>query len=806
MNDIRFAFRKLRQSPAFTSIAVLTLALGIGLNTSIFSLVNDLFLRGLPFKEPSRVVRFYGGDKSRDLEDIAVSAPRYELFRDGHTICESLAGENFFAFTLTGLGDPVQVFGGRLTSNYFDVLGVRPILGRNFLPEEQEGADVAVITENFWRKRMGGDPNVIGRSITLDGTVHTIVGVLPNMPTQWFGANPIAEVWTTKPFQLPGFSYERLMHGTGFLRVIGRLKPGVSVSQALAALPSLDQSYRSRHSNNIDSGLVTTVRALPQDVTKDIRAGFITLFAAVSFVLLIACSNVANLLLVRFSGRRREIALRMAIGASRASVVRLFVFESLLVSIIAGIAGAFVAWRLVPIVPRMAANFLPLEANTVTSLSLPVLFFTIALSILTGLLMGIYPALQGSYADLVDGLKEGGRGTSGSVRQQRFRRILVGAQVALSVALLAGAALLITSFIRLSQQNIGFRSANLWTGAITLPVAQYPDAPSRQRFVEQTLNELRDVPRLESATISGDIPLAGGNRTLYARADRDVPPVEQRANAPSHDIAPAYFKTWGIPLLAGREFNEHDTADAQMVCLISQAGAKKVYPNENPIGKTLLATSLGVPCEIVGIVGDVRSIRVKDAPGMEFYRPWAQENFAFVNVTVRTSLKTEAVTKLVQSALSKVNPGLAIAVPQTMDAVVAQALGQARLMTWLLGIFAGVALLLASIGIYGAVAYSVEQRTGEIGVRMALGAQTRDVIRLIVNQGMRPVVIGLAIGIAAAFAIGRLIASQLYEVSAQNPALLAGSTVLLAAIALVACLLPARRATHVDPIQALRVE
>jgi putative ABC transport system permease protein len=806
MNDIRFAFRKLRQSPAFTSIAVLTLALGIGLNTSIFSLVNDLFLRGLPFKEPSRVVRFYGGDKSRDLEDIAVSAPRYELFRDGHTICESLAGENFFAFTLTGLGDPVQVFGGRLTSNYFDVLGVRPILGRNFLPEEQEAADVAVITENFWRKRMGGDPNVIGRSITLDGTVHTIVGVLPNMPTQWFGANPIAEVWTTKPFQLPGFSYERLMHGTGFLRVIGRLKPGVSVSQALAALPSLDQSYHSRHSNNIDSGLVTTVRALPQDVTKDIRAGFITLFAAVSFVLLIACSNVANLLLVRFSGRRREIALRMAIGASRASVVRLFVFESLLVSIIAGIAGAFVAWRLVPIVPRMAANFLPLEANTVTSLSLPVLFFTIALSILTGLLMGIYPALQGSHADLVDGLKEGGRGTSGSVRQQRFRRILVGAQVALSVALLAGAALLITSFIRLSQQNIGFRSANLWTGAITLPVAQYPDAPSRQRFVEQTLNELRDVPRLESATISGDIPLAGGNRTLYARADRDVPPVEQRANAPSHDIAPAYFKTWGIPLLAGREFNEHDTADAQMVCLISQAGAKKVYPNENPIGKTLLATSLGVPCEIVGIVGDVRSIRVKDAPGMEFYRPWAQENFAFVNVTVRTSLKTEAVTKLVQSALSKVNPGLAIAVPQTMDAVVAQALGQARLMTWLLGIFAGVALLLASIGIYGAVAYSVEQRTGEIGVRMALGAQTRDVIRLIVNQGMRPVVIGLAIGIAAAFAIGRLIASQLYEVSAQNPALLAGSTVLLAAVALVACLLPARRATHVDPIQALRVE
>ena len=807
MNDIRFAFRKLRQSPAFTSIAVITLALGIGLNTAIFSLVNDLFLRSLPFKEPSRIVHFYGGDKSRDLVDFPLSGPRFEHFRDGQTICESLAGENFFAFTLTGLGDAAQIFGGRLTSNYFDVLGVRPILGRNFLPEEQEGADVALVTENFWKKRMGGDPNAIGRSITLDGTAHTIVGVLPNMPARWFGAIPFnAEVWTTKPFQIPGFSYERMMRGTSFLRVVGRLKPGVSLEQARAALPSLDQSYRTQFPNKIDSSLTSTLRPLPQDVTENFRAGFITLFAAVCFVLLIACSNVANLLLVRFSGRRREIALRMAIGASRWSVVRLFVFESVLVSAIAGFIGAFVAWQLVPLVPRMASNFLPLDSNTATSLSLPVLLFTIGLSILTGLLMGIYPALQGSQADLVDSLKEGGRGTAGSLRQQRFRKILVGAQVALSVTLLAGAALLITSFIRLSQQNLGFHPQRLWTGGITLPTAQYPDIASRQRFAEQFLNALQNVPGLESSTISGDVPLNGGNRTLYARGDRDVPPIEQRANGPSHDIAPRYFKTLGISLLTGREFNEHDTADSQKVCLISQAGAKKVYPGENPIGKTLLVSSLGVPYEIVGIVGDVRSVRVKDAPGMEFYLPWSQENFPFGNVTVRTNLKLDAVTKAVQSALNTVNPGLAIAAPQTMEAVVAQALGQARLMTWLLGIFAGVALLLASIGIYGAVAYTVEQRTGEIGVRMALGAQTRDVLRLIINQGMKPVLIGLVIGIAAAFALGRLIASQLFEVSAHNPALLGGATVLLAAIALLACLLPARRAALVDPVQALRTE
>src|SRR6266404_3133987 len=491
MNDFRFALRQLIKSPGFTFLAVLTLALGIGLNTAIFSLINDLFLRGLPFKEPSRVVHLYGGDKSRDLVDIGVSAPRFLHYREGQTLFDGMAAENFFAFTLTGLGDPVQIFGGRLTSNYFDVLGVRPIRGRNFLPGEEEGADVAVVTENFWQKRLGGNPNVIGRSITLDGTVHTIVGVLPNMPVTWFGANPIAEVWTTKPFQLPGFSYERLMRGTSFLRVVGRMKPGITVRHVLAALPSLDQSYRTQYPNKIDSVFTTTLRTLPQDVTQTFRAGFATLFAAVSFVLLIACSNVANLLLVRFSGRRREIALRMAIGASRAGIVRLFVFESLLVSVIAGGIGAFVAWRLVPLVPKMASNFLPLEANTASSLSVEVLAFTIGLSILTGLLMGLYPALQASSADLVDGLKEGGRGTSGSMRQQRFRKILVGAQVALSVTLLAGAALLITSFVKLSQQSIGFHPENMWTGLVTLPQAGYPDPAVRQRFVEKTLAAYR---------------------------------------------------------------------------------------------------------------------------------------------------------------------------------------------------------------------------------------------------------------------------------------------------------------------------
>src|SRR2546421_7272250 len=367
MNDLRYALRMLLKSPGFSFIAIATLALGIGLNTSIFSLINDLFLRDLPFKEPARVVHMYSNARERNLLELAISAPRFQHYRDAQTIFDGLGAENILAFTLTGLGDPIQLFGGKVTSNYFDVLGVRAIRGRNFLPPEEETADVAMVTENFWQKRMGGDANVIGRSITLDGVPHTIVGVLPNLPFSWTGPN--AEIWTTKPFVIPGFSYERMMRGTGFLRVIGRLKPGMTLKQARAALPSLDQSYRTQYPDRIDSSSTMSLKTLPEDVVGNLRPAFATLLAAVAFVLLIACSNVANLLLVRFTGRRREIALRMALGASRASVLRLFIFESLLVSILAAVVGTGLAWQLVPLVPKMAANFLPFDPETGVSLS-----------------------------------------------------------------------------------------------------------------------------------------------------------------------------------------------------------------------------------------------------------------------------------------------------------------------------------------------------------------------------------------------------------------------------------------------------
>ena len=805
MTDLRFALRQLAKSPGFSLLAVITLALGIGLNTAIFSLINDLFLKGLPFQEPERVLHILTKGKDR-TDEFPMSAPRFMHFRDGQTIFSGFAAENQQAATVTGLGDPLSVPIFRATASYFDVLGVRPIRGRTFLPQEEAGADVAIITDRFWKARFAGSQDIIGKTFVLDGVTHTIVGVIPRMPVSWTGT-PNADIWTTKPMAIPGFSHEQMMRGSAFLRVIGRLQAGVTLDQAKAALGTLENSYRAQFPEKSDAQSRNIIKTLPEDVTENLRPGFATLLTAVGFVLLIACSNVANLLLVRFSGRRREISLRLALGATRGSVLRLFVFESELISLLAGFLGAVLAWQLVPLVPKLTANFLPIEQGSASALSVPVLLFTIGLSLLTGFAMGLYPALQSSRADIVDALKEGGRGTQGSVRQQRFRKILVGAQVALSVTLLAGASLLITSFVRLSQQDPGFNADKLWIGVTVMSQAQYPDQAGRARFVEQLQTALRATPGFEDLMLSSSFPLFGGpSVTLYTRSEGNVPPAAERKGAPSNDIMPGWFRAAGIPLLVGRDFNEQDVMDHPNVVIISKAGAKTVFGDENPIGKRLLITGRSVPVEIVGVVGDVRSVRLNQANNMEFYRPFAQESWPFLKIVVRSPLPPETITRSVQAALRSIDPSLALIWPQPFSEIVAEALGQAKLLMVLLGVFAGVALLLATVGIYGAVAYSVEQRTGEIGVRMALGAQARDVVRLIVRQGMTPVVFGLVIGLAAALALGRLITSQLFQTSAYNPMLLSAALAILGGAALLACLIPAWRASLVNPVEALRAD
>ena len=806
MNDLKFAIRQLRKSPGFTALAVFTLALGIGMNTAIFSLIHDLFLRRLPFYQPERVVRIYGEAKERDLKELPFSVPKFWHYRDGQTVFSSIAADRGNGFILTEMGEPVQLFGRNVTANYFDLLGIHPILGRNFLPEEESKSDVVMVTENFWRKRLNSDPSVLGRSITLNGVPNTIIGVLPNLPISWFGRD--TEIFANKLFEPADISKDRLMRGVSFMRAIARLKPGETIQQAQATMPALERGYREERPENPDNSWASVLVPAAEDVTGNLRPAFMTLLAAVSAVLLIACSNVANLLLVRFTGRRREIALRMAVGGQRSSIVRLFVLESTLVSVIAGVAGLCLALWTVSVVPHMAGQNVPLESGV--SVHLPVLVFTLVLSLITGLLMGLYPAWQSSRTDLVDGLKEGGGGTTGSHRQHRLRRGLVAAQVGLSVALVASAAMLISSFVRLSRQESGFRSEHIWAGGIALPPARYADPASQARFVQRLTAELQNEPGVEVASVTGAVPLSGDiSRAPYARADGNPVPLTQRPLGLTRSVSPNYFRTLSIPLVSGRDFSERDGVDQPLVVILSNATAKKLFPNEDPLGHRILFgtdNGNGAPAEIVGVVGDVRSADLAKANDVEFYRPWAQRSSPFLNVLVRSTTKPEATTGIVRLSLKKIDDGLPIIQPNTLEAIVSESLGERRLTMALLGVFAGIALLLAVVGIYGAVAYTVEQRTGEIGVRMALGAQTIDVLRLVVRQGMNPVILGLIVGLAGTFAVGRLLAAQLYQISPHDPFLLGAAAAVLAVAALLACLLPARRATRIDPIQALRTE
>ncbi len=804
MNDLNFAFRQLRKSPAFTLLAVLTLAIGIGMNTAIFSLIEDIFLRGLPFTDLNRIVRIYGESKQRDLKQLPLSVPKFRHFREAtKNVFSDIAADTGNGFVLTGMGDPVQLLGGSVTANYFDLLGIKPIKGRTFLADEEMKADVALVTKHFWERTLNSDPMVLGRTLTLNGVATTIIGVLPDLPISWFGRD--AEIFNVRPLELAGEKPERLNIGVSFLRVVARLKPGVSIAQAQAAMTGVSHGYQQARPDTVDNTWEATLISASEDANGNLRPAFITLLCAVGAVLLIACSNVANLLLVRFSGRRREISLRMALGADRGSVIRLFVIESTVISTLAGIIGFCLALWGVSIIPKFAGDNVPLPTSS--GIQWPVLAFTIGLSLATGFVMGLYPAWQSSRADLVDGLKDGGRAMTGSRGQQRFRRGLVAAQVGLSVVLLAGAAMLISSFVRLSRTQAGFSSERVWTAGIGLPPAAYTDEASRARFAERLVNELKNAPAVQAACIATSIPLTGNNSSSPYTIDKGSRiPMNERPFGLTRLVSPGYFQTFGIPMISGRDFNEHDKADAPLVTVISQTTAKRLFPNENPIGKTIIIGSADLPVEVIGVVGDVRSLKLAQPSDIEFYRPFTQRPQPFLLVAVKSALQPDAASGVVRNVLNRIDPGLPILQPTTMDQIVSTSVGPERLTMTLLAVFAAIALLLAAVGIYGAVAYTVEQRTGEIGVRMALGAQTADVLRLVVRQGMNPVIIGLGLGLVGTFAAGRLLSSQLYQVSPHNPLLLALTATILAISGLLACVIPARRATLVNPIQALRTE
>jgi putative ABC transport system permease protein len=802
--DLRFGFRILWKHPGFGAVAILTLAFGIGANTAIFSVLQAAFFAQYPIKDPDALLRVYGDERARNLSRLNLSVPKFEFVRDQQTVFTGLAGANFAAFTLIeGSEPPVQINGAYATANFLQTFGATPIIGRFFEPAEEKGAPMVVLSETLWRNRYGANPGVIGRGINLSGVSYTCIGVAPRLPAFWQ-----AEAWVTRPFEPSNLTPELIQRGVSFLWTTGRLKPGVTAAAAQQELSLITQRYRAEYPDKVDSSWDLVSVPLRDDIVGTARSPILILLAAVGLVLLIACANVANLVLVRFAGRLREVALRTALGASRGRIMQQFLVESLILSAIACVLGLIVARISLPFLIGLAQNFITFSADI--GINLIVLAATIVVALITGLLIGVYPALLASHMEPATALREGGRAMMGSRSQQRVRNVLVAGQVAITLLLIAGAALLLTSFVRLQNQPPGFRPDGVFTAELTLPLTRYPDINSQWRFYRRLIDELRQAPGVTGASLIQGLPLSNRiNRSPYARADGDIQPVQERPLGLIRSITPGYFATLEIPLLAGRDFTDHDVNDAPQVVIVSRRAAQRLFPDGNVIGRRILMgtnNGNGLAMEVVGVVDDVRSQSLAQVADVEFYRPVMQRQTTFMQLAVRTQTEPMAIATTVGQVLRSLDAEVPLDKPSSLSTVVGQSLGQQRLLFTLLTLFAVLALTLAAVGIYSVVAYSVTTRTSEIGVRMALGATPRNVLWLIIGQAMKPVLIGGVIGLAACFAMGHFIERQLYGVSASDPTLLAATCVGLVIVAGIASWVPARRATRVDPMIALRFQ
>jgi putative ABC transport system permease protein len=806
INDLRLALQVLLRSRGFTFIAVATLALGIGANTAIFSLIDGIFLHGLPFDRPHELVRIYGEARDRNLSFLNTSITKFEHLRDHQKSFSVIAAVFSNSVTLTGLGDPLQIAADQVTSNLFDLLGVKPTIGRLFRPdEESDGDHVAILSTEFWARQFNRDPQVLGRSLTLNGVPHTIVGILPPQPVVFF--NEI-DVWTTRPLEYPGVQSEVRARGFSFLRIIGRLAPGVTLAQANENLAGLTESYRAANAEKGDSTWTLIATNLQGWVVgRDLRNTLWMLLGAVGLVLLIAISNVANLLLVHFSARRREIALRLALGGDRLRIVRLFLTESLLLSLVAAALGVGLA--------RLSLKILlsvnpPLPVGREIELSFWVLGFAIALAVLTGVVMGLYPSAQAARTDVVAALNEGGRGARVTHGQQRFRMTLVGGQIALSFVLLAGALLLLTSVLKLQRQDTGFVPASVLVGRLNLPTARYPDKARQAIFTDGLIETLRHTAGIKSAAMAIGVPLTGGTlRGPYSRTGDKFVEYAKRPLGLMRSISSGYFDTLGIPILAGREFTVNDLGTSPYVAILSKSTADRLFPEGGALGNHLIvgAAGGGQEAEIVGIVANVRSQSLWGQPDIEIYRPLTQRpgDAGLQQLIVKTEAAdpTDALP-IVRSVIKAADRNLALVGANSLTEVVSQSISPERFLTGLLGTFAGVAVTLAVVGIYGVIAFITAQRRNEIGIRLALGAVPGDVVRLVLRQGMRPVVVGLIAGFCLMLWLGRLLESMLFGTTRFDPLSFAvtGTGVLIAA--LIACSVPAWRASRVGPAAALR--
>jgi predicted permease len=805
--DVRYSMRMIAKAPGFAVIVILTLALGIGANTAIFSVVNAVLLAPLPYNQPDKLVMVWSKNDSKGYQTSPASGGDYGEWKSQNSVFDGMAASSDRLYTLTGAGEPEDVVGYKFSADYFRLLGTRPELGRTFLDEEDRagGPDVVVLGNAIWRRTFHGDPNIVGKSITLTGKAFTVVGVMPAS----FRYPSLVELWT--PLNLPASFLSN--YDETPLRVLARLKPGVTLKQAQSQMDALQQRIAQEHPQS-DAGNGVNLIPLREQIAGDVKMPLLILLGAVGFVLLITCANIGSLMLARAAGRRKEIAIRTALGASRARLIRQFLTESLLLSLAGGALGLLFASGttsfLLAIFPNNIAN---LNIPQVTSISTDarVFSFTLLAALLTGVLFGLAPVLGLKAASSGVGLKETSRSTTASSAESRFRGLLVISEFALALVLLIGAGLLITSFRNLLRGNLGFDADHILSAQLFLSTAEYPpDKPEKRvEFVNDAMQRIRQLPGVESVGAAGFMPLSG----FWGEADFTVqgqpePAPGQKPSAKSDLVTPDYFRAMGIPLLKGRAFTEQDRMGAAQVVIINETLARKEFGSQNPIGRQLnFGDSKKADLwEVVGVVNDIHDFGLEEKVRANVFRPFAQVTLPVVAFVVRTSGRPSSLTSGVEQAIWLVEKDQPIYKIIGVDQLADESLGLRRVSSILLGAFSALALLLASLGIYGVTAFSVAQRTHEIGVRMALGAQPDSVLKMVMGYGMRIVVVGIAIGLAGAFALARLVASLLYGVKPTDVMTFIFTSLLLAFIALVACFIPARRAMRVDPMVALRHE
>ena len=797
LHDIRYGLRMLGKNPGVTFFAILALAFGIGANTAIFSIVHAVLLRPLPYKDTEHLLELALVFEQSGPRGSPLSPSDFLDFRVQNRNFEFAAFSDDI-FNYSGGEAPEQIAGAWTTSAFFSTLGVSPLLGRGFLPNEDAPAAerVAVLSEGFWRSHFNADSRILGRSITLNARSYTIVGV---MPASFQFPNQTMQVWVTYPLTPP------TRRGPYFLHGLVRMPPSMSIQQARAELAGIAVRVKAANPDLPNTyGFIAT--PLADWLLGDVRPALLVLLGAVGLVLLIASLNVANLLLSQAVTREREISIRAALGASRARIVRQFLTENLLLAFAGGIAGLLLGVWGVDFLRAFGPTDLPRLQDV--RMDLAVLGWTALISLGSGLLFGLAPAWHGTRMNLNDSLKESGRSGGESLGARRLRNLLVISEIALAMMLLISSALLIRSFVQLQQVQPGFAPRQIVTMLVPLPRAKYPEPPNVVSFYERLLQRINSLPGIRSAAITSSLPPNGLQISDNFLAEGQ--PAVDDSKAPLGSIlptTPGYFRALGVPVTKGRDFTERDTADSPRVVIISETLARKFFPNQNPIGKRLKQGGTDRPgnpwMEIVGVVGDVKYEGLETPTAPAYYLPFKQSPMRSMYLVLNTTLPSGPIANSVRAEVRKIDPEIPVAKVSTIEQLVDESIAQPKFRTFLLGVFSAVAMMLAAIGIYGVVAYSVSQRTREIGIRMALGAQRRDVLKLVVRQGLVLTLVGIALGVIGALALTRIISNLLFGVSATDPATFIGVSLFLVLVSLLACYWPARRASKINPVTAL---